>query len=110
MRKFLLLLVVGLLCANSYGQRQCGAMDHLHAEIEANPDRARVLQDIETHTSNWLKENRDNSERAIVTIPVVFHVVYRNSTENISEAQLQTQLDVLNEDFRRLNSDADGTC
>ena len=44
-----------------------------------------------------------------MTIPVVVHVVYRTSTENISDAQIQTQLDVLNADFRRLNSDADGT-
>ncbi len=109
MRKLVLLLVVGLLCANSYGQRQCSAMDHLHNEIEANPDRARILDEIESHTSNWIKENGDNSERDVITIPVVFHVVYRTETENISAAQIQTQLDVLNEDFRRLNTDADGT-
>ena len=42
----------------------------------------------------------------IVVIPVVFHVVYNNEEENISVAQLQSQLDVLNEDFMRLNSDA----
>ncbi len=109
MRKFLLLLVAGLLCATSYGQRQCGAMDHLHNEIKQNPERAKILEDIESHTSQWIKEKGENSERAVVTIPVVFHVVYRTSTENISDAQLQTQLDVLTDDFRRLNSDADGT-
>ena len=43
----------------------------------------------------------------VITIPVVVHVLYRNSTENISVAQIQSQLDVLNEDFRRTNSDAD---
>ncbi|MFT4532977.1 MAG: hypothetical protein ACJA1A_001042 [Saprospiraceae bacterium] len=109
MRKYLLLLVLGLLCATSYGQRQCGAMDHLHNEIQQNPERAKILEDIERHTSKWIKENDENSQRAVVTIPVVVHVVYRTSTENISTAQIQTQLDVLNEDFRRLNSDADGT-
>ena len=109
MRKFLLLLVVGLLCATSYGQRQCGAMEHLHNEILQNPERAKILEDIELHTSKWIKEKGENSQRAVVTIPVVFHVVYRTSAENISDAQLQSQLDVLTDDFRRLNSDADGT-
>ncbi|MEM9929540.1 MAG: M43 family zinc metalloprotease, partial [Bacteroidota bacterium] len=45
--------------------------------------------------------------KAITTIPVVVHIVYNNATENISLAQIQSQLDVLNADFRRLNSDAD---
>ena len=37
------------------------------------------------------------------------HVVYNNSTENISDAQIQSQIDILNEDFRRLNADASAT-
>jgi hypothetical protein len=35
----------------------------------------------------------------------VVHVVYYNSTQNISDAQIQSQIDVLNEDFRNLNAD-----
>jgi len=42
---------------------------------------------------------------AIVTIPVVFHVVYNLAEQNISDAQLQSQVDVLNEDFTQTNSD-----
>ena len=109
MKRLILAFVVGILCVTTYGQRQCGSMDHLHHEIQQNPDRAKILDDIEKHTQNWIKANADGSTRAVVTIPVVFHVVYRTSTENISDAQIQSQLDVLNEDFRRLNSDADGT-
>jgi len=100
---------MGLLCANSYSQRQCGAMDHLHDEIENNPERAKILDEIEAHTAKWIKEKGENSARNIITIPVVVHVVYRTGTENISDAQIQSQIDVLNDDFRRLNSDADGT-
>ena len=40
---------------------------------------------------------------------IVVHVVYYNSTENISTAQVQSQIDILNEDFRRLNADAVNT-
>ena len=109
MKRLILAFVVGIFCVTTYGQRQCGSMDHLHHEIQQNPERAKILDDIEKHTQNWIKANADGSTRAVVTIPVVFHVVYRTSTENISDAQIQSQLDVLNEDFRRLNSDADGT-
>lgn len=38
-------------------------------------------------------------QRPIITIPVVVHVIYENATENISMAQIQSQIDVLNDDF-----------
>ncbi|MBC7923252.1 MAG: PKD domain-containing protein [Ferruginibacter sp.] len=46
------------------------------------------------------------TEAEILTIPVVVHVIYNGEAPgqgtNISAAQVQSQLDVLNEDFRRL--------
>ncbi|WP_242921881.1 M43 family zinc metalloprotease [Pontibacter liquoris] len=41
-----------------------------------------------------------------ITVPVVFHVVYNTAQQNIPDAQLYSQLAVLNADFRRLNADA----
>jgi hypothetical protein len=40
-----------------------------------------------------------------VTIPVVIHVLWRRAEENLDEAQLLSQLEVLNEDFRGRNAD-----
>jgi hypothetical protein len=40
-----------------------------------------------------------------VTIPVVFHVVYQTTAENVHDSILQEQLDVLNEDLNALNTD-----
>lgn len=39
-------------------------------------------------------------------IPCVVHVVYKANAQNISDAQIKSQIDVLNEDFRKKNSDA----
>ncbi len=41
----------------------------------------------------------------VVTIPVVVHVVYNNPIENISDDQVNSQVMVLNKDFRMLNDD-----
>ena len=41
----------------------------------------------------------------IYTLPVVVHVVYRTTAQNISDAQILSQIDVLNEDFGRRNAD-----
>ena len=108
--KRLLLSFSGLLLSIvMMGQRNCGSMDYLQQQIEKNPARALQIEQIEVETQKWIKEHAGESHRAVVTIPVVFHVVYRTSTENISDAQIQSQLQVLNDDFRRLNSDADNT-
>jgi hypothetical protein len=45
------------------------------------------------------------STASTAIIPVVFHVVYNTSAQNISDAQLQSQIDVLNEDFNAANAD-----
>jgi hypothetical protein len=44
------------------------------------------------------------NEQTIV-IPVVVHVIYNNSYENISEEQIKSQLDAINADFNRSNTD-----
>jgi hypothetical protein len=45
-----------------------------------------------------------NSNGSII-IPVVVHVIYNTSAQNISDDQINSQIDVLNEDYRRLNAD-----
>lgn len=39
------------------------------------------------------------------TIPIVVHVVYNTPEQNISEAQIKSQIEVLNQDFSRTNPD-----
>jgi hypothetical protein len=42
----------------------------------------------------------------VYTIPVVVHVVWNDTSENIPQSQIDDQIAVLNEDYRRLNADA----
>ncbi len=41
----------------------------------------------------------------IYHIPVVFHVLYSNSNENVHDSLMLSQIEVLNRDFNRLNPD-----
>jgi hypothetical protein len=89
-------------------QRTCAAMDVLAEQIAQDPKRGRALDEINEHAhqyEDYIAENPNARTSIAVTIPVVFHVVYNNATENISDARLQEQLTVLNEDFRKLNAD-----
>ena len=45
----------------------------------------------------------------VITIPVVVHVLYNNAQQNISDAQIRSQLDVLNRDYRGTNADRSQT-
>jgi Pregnancy-associated plasma protein-A len=58
----------------------------------------------------WQAARRRARQRAGITqIPVVVHVVHHTDEQNISDAQVRSQIDVLNHDYRRLNPDAAST-
>jgi hypothetical protein len=90
--------------------RQCATMEVLAAQLAADPNYAARLQAIDQQATVYAKQKAANpaqrtSSGIIVTIPVVVHVLYNTAAQNISDAQVQSQLDVLNADFHRLNAD-----
>lgn len=74
---------------------------------EENPALIDIRKQYEKDIQTWITANQNNrlEQGAVKTIPVVVHVVYKNATENISDAVIKTQIDVLNKDFRKLNTD-----
>jgi Pregnancy-associated plasma protein-A/Secretion system C-terminal sorting domain/Fibronectin type III domain len=108
-RNFLLLPALVLFSANILfaQQRQCGAMEVLARQIEENPAQRLSMDVIEQHTNHFI-QNNGAQDRAVITIPVVVHVVYNTAAQNVSDTQIQSQLDVLNADFRKLNADVSG--
>jgi hypothetical protein len=94
-------------------ERNCASMESLEYRKQLDSKLESRMQAIEDYTKVKVQEfeqlegQHNKIVGNIITIPVVVHVLYRNSTENISVAQIQSQLDVLNEDFRRTNPDAD---
>ena len=88
--------------------RNCGTMDVLDRQVKENPIIQKNMEDIERQTQEYLRKYPNgNGQRAVITIPVVVHVVWNASVpaENISDAQIQSQIDVLNNDFNATNAD-----
>ncbi len=105
LRKFLPILGALLLTATlASAQRNCGTMEVLDRQLREDPAMQERMNAIENHTQQFV-QNPGAQDRVVVTIPVVVNVVYFNGTQNISDAQIQTQIDVLNADFRLLNAD-----
>jgi hypothetical protein len=86
--------------------RTCAAQDVLLAQLAADPSLAARMQAIENVTANFVNDPSNNYlSNGIVTIPVVVNVLYNTSAQNISQAQIQSQIDVLNSDYSGTNSD-----
>ena len=91
-------------------RRACGTMEVLAAQLAADPALAQRMAAIEHQTQQLLANPALNRSTAgTVIIPVVVHVLYNTAAQNISDAQVQSQIAVLNEDYRKLNADASKT-
>ncbi|GAA4042670.1 hypothetical protein GCM10022409_30760 [Hymenobacter glaciei] len=91
-------------------RRACGSMEVLEAQLAADPTQAQRMAAIEAHAQRVLSNpSLQRTTAGTVIIPVVVHVLYNTAAQNISDAQVQSQIDVLNEDFRKLNADANNT-
>jgi Pregnancy-associated plasma protein-A/Secretion system C-terminal sorting domain/Fibronectin type III domain len=86
--------------------RHCAAEDLFNLQLSADPALANRMEAIERHTAQFARQQGGAQERSVINIPVVVHVVWNASAENISDEQVRSQIAVLNADFRRQNADA----
>ena len=87
--------------------RGCASEEVLQQQLKDDPTLASRMEAIEEFTARY-KQNPSAFRllaNGMIEIPVVVNVVYRTTAENISAAQIQTQIDVLNRDFAATNSD-----
>jgi hypothetical protein len=88
--------------------RQCSSNEVLERQLTEDPTLAGRMNAIEAFTKNAIETGRLLADGTI-EIPVVFNVVYNTTAQNVSLAQLQSQIDVLNKDFGATNSDYNNT-
>ncbi len=86
-------------------RRTCVSHEHLEKQMAENPELAAKMQEIERFTKQVETDPNARIVNGVLEIPVVFNVLYRTTAENISLAQLQSQIDALNEDFQARNAD-----
>lgn len=93
-------------------QRTCGTDELQQYYIDKDAALEQQLQQLRTD----LLQNMDPKalkSAAQVTIPVVVHVIHEGEAvgtgTNLSDAQVLSQIDILNEDYRKLNADTSNT-
>ncbi|HYE54615.1 MAG TPA: zinc metalloprotease [Chitinophagaceae bacterium] len=86
-------------------QRHCAAQLVLEQQLAADPDMRSRRQALEESTRRFIESKDARLVNGVLEIPVIVNVIYRTAAENISQAQIQSQIDVLNEDFGNTNAD-----
>src|SRR4051812_14024868 len=82
--------------------RKCAADEVLQRQIAADPARKAFLDQLEERTRNFIPAEGRASGK--LYIPVIIHVVTANPSQ-VTDAQIQTQMDALNRDYQHKNSE-----
>ena len=116
MKRFLLLQVLLLAQYHSLAQNLCRTAEYRQEVLRNNPALAAKISAIETFTQNYQKGKgysldglNPTSQQPPYIIPVVVHVLYNSAQQNITDAQIISQIAILNQDYQRLNADTINT-
>jgi hypothetical protein len=105
-----------LLPFQALSQQKCGT-DYFNQQVIKKPAGIQSIDQFE----EWLKSRKSlkipksakTKTAEVYTIPVVFHVIHSGEDigtgSNISEERIISQINTLNNDFRRMNEDASDT-
>jgi hypothetical protein len=90
-------------------QRQCVFTEYAEQQLKADPQLASRNSFIEQFIQSQPLHKTEGENISVIRIPVVVHVVYNTSSQNVSDEQVKSQIDALNRDFRRQNADSVNT-
>lgn len=110
MRKHLLLGLLtafGFTTSTNYfaqdGHFKCGTTEQLKKLYAEDPqleiDQQKLMEQYRDYKFD------DGQKRAVIVIPIVFHIIHEYGVENITDQQVYDQMRILNEDFRMKNAD-----
>jgi hypothetical protein len=101
----------------AFSQERCGTVEYNNKLLsdklkqESNPQFEKWLQQKISARARTQSQQRDQT--ITYTVPVVVHVIHYGEAlgvgRNIPDAQILSQIDVLNKDYQRLNADASQT-
>jgi hypothetical protein len=109
MRTWILLLLLFRAPIGTTAQSQsphCWTSEYLQICLSEDSGLKQRLekQELQTQTDIANQAGREMAGQ-VITIPVVFHIVYNNPSENLSDAIIYEQMTILNRDYPKLNAD-----
>lgn len=111
MRIFFFLALFTTVLSSVLPAQQCASHEYMERELEASPAlkiKTDQLEQFIRQQSSVITRRRGGGDD-IITIPVVVHNLYHNTSEMVSDEQVYSQIDVLNKCFRRMHADTVNT-
>jgi Pregnancy-associated plasma protein-A/Secretion system C-terminal sorting domain len=113
MRRVLLCLLLAIIFADAYTQKDCRQQLYQQQLLATHPQLSKEYEKIEAFTRSLPFKLHtgtpgnitSNAIPPVITIPVVVHVLWNTNAQNITDAQILSQIGVLNNDYRGTNAD-----
>ncbi|MFH0866545.1 MAG: M43 family zinc metalloprotease [Bacteroidota bacterium] len=85
--------------------KRCATTEYMELLKSEDPTLEAQLAATDEYINNWIAGHPDGSgEKTVITVPVVVHLIYYNTNQNLTDARVQEQIDVLNTDYAGLNT------
>ena len=105
------LITFVLSSAHLIAQDACRSQEYLEQEIRRDPTLRARLEKAAQGPHAFQREiiagtnSAQSSSLPVIRIPVVVHVLYNKSEQNITDAQVVSQIEALNKEFRKTHAD-----
>jgi len=102
-----LLVLTSIVMNGQINMKKCTTTPLVDQELISNPDYANGRVNSIGENIAWIKSN--HSEKTTINIPIVIHIVHKSTHSNIgvgtniSNAQIEDALRILNEDYSKTN-------
>lgn len=105
-----IILIVLCIHIGIYARSQERCATAVYTEEQRTSSFSQNIKVAENFVQQQSSKNFQTAiEATVIKIPVVVHVLYNNASQNISDAQIKSQVIALNNDFRRKNADTTNT-
>ncbi|HWN88804.1 MAG TPA: hypothetical protein VNM35_07070, partial [Chitinophagaceae bacterium] len=92
-----------------FAQKRCNMEEYVNRQVSENVSLKEKLEGVEVFTRERTNSpgttQRINGLPEIITIPVVFHILYHTPDQNVERASLELLIASLNRDFNKKNAD-----
>lgn len=113
MKQLLFSLLIVCFFTNGVAQMHKCYTDQANGVYQhSNANYKNIQKQNESVVKTWVDANKNTLKTmggGVIYIPVVFHVVYKNAVQNIADSNIFRQINVLNECYRKQNSNYNQT-
>ena len=92
--------------AEGQNHLKCGSDHYINQAFQSNPHYKSAVLDFREFAKKYTEQNFNVNEKGpIYQIPIVFHVLHNYGNENVSDAEILSALDDMNNHWRKRDAD-----